>query len=108
MSLPPGYQSVLRIRGKNASDVIFLTHAGDQQRLISLTCMNSLPNNENKHCRGKPCTVDKLSGNSPRFLRFFAVFFFRVGHEQVLYRGCLPQWKQEKTRPQLLLFPCEV
>ena len=31
-------------------------------------------------------------------------FFFRVGHEQVLYRGCLPQWKQEKTGYQLLLF----
>ena len=42
-----------------------------------------------------------------RILRFFVVFF-RVGHEQVLYRGCLPHWKQGKSGSQLLLFFSEV
>ena len=50
----------------------------------------------------KRCAFDKLPGNPRLFLRFFAVFF-RVGQEQVLYRGCLPQWKQEKTASQLLV-----
>ena len=27
-----------------------------------------------------------------------------MGYEQVLHCGCLPQWKQEKTGSQLLLF----
>ena len=64
---------------------------------MGLTYVNVLPNNENKHCRGKACTVDKLSRNLHVFHGSLLFFFFRVGHEQVLHRGCLPHWKQEKT-----------
>ena len=31
MFLRPGYQRALRVRGKNTSDVIFLTHSGNSQ-----------------------------------------------------------------------------
>ena len=50
--------------------------------------------------QGKPCVTCfwQTAGKSPRILRFFALFF-RVGHEQVLYRSRLPQWKQGKTGP---------
>ena len=62
--------------------------------------------NENKHCR-EGHDFWQIARKSLRILRFFAAVF-RLGHEQVLYRGCLPQWKQEKTGSQLLLFFREV
>ena len=46
------------------------------------------------------CTLHKLPGNLSIFYGFLR-FFFHVGHEQVFYHGCLPLWKQEKTRSQL-------
>ena len=60
--------------------------------------------NENKHYRE---SFWQIATKSPRILRFLAIFF-RASREQVLYRCCLPQWKQEKTGSQLLLFSREV
>ena len=62
--------------------------------------------NENKLYREShvQCAFDKLPGN----LRVFygsLQFFFRVGHERVLYRGSLPQWKQEKAGARELKLP---
>ena len=57
--------------------------------------------NEKKHCRESHL----LLTNRQEISAYFAVLccFFRVGHEQVLYCGCLPQWRQEKTGSQLFL-----
>ena len=57
--------------------------------------------NEKKHCRESHL----LLTNRQEISAYFTVLccFFRVGHEQVLYCGCLPQKRQEKTGSQLLL-----
>ena len=57
--------------------------------------------NEKKHFRESHL----LLTNRQEISAYFTVLccFFRVGHEQVLYCGCLPQWRQEKTGSQLLL-----
>lgn len=85
-----------------------------RERLVSkLAHRSEAPSMENsakiekKKLWGKPRAFDK----SPGILCVFygsLHFFFGVGYEQVLYFGCLPQWKHEKIESQLLLFSCQV
>ena len=62
--------------------------------------------NENKHCR----EIHVLCTNRQEIPAYCTVLckIFRVGPEKVLYRSCLPQWKQERSGSQLLLSSREV
>ena len=61
---------------------------------------------ENKHCR----EIHVLWTNRQEIPVYCTVLckIFCVGPEQVLYRSCLPQWKQERSGSQLLSSSREV